>query len=162
MRTHKLAVGGLALVLLLGGWGCKNENEAQFVIPELGLDLTLPRAVAEDLTYQIREENGDTIAMLNSKKLLAGAPETCNNQLGLGPIGNIDKQIRLDAPTGGERTPTPGLDHKVGDYYLSLTKPITKCAADEGLKKFQDDTVRAFAEAWSKLDTSGLPQKFMP
>lgn len=161
MRSHTLAVGGLAVALLVGGWGCKNENEAQFVIPELGLDLTLPRAVAEDLTYQIREENGDKIAMLNSKKLLAGAPETCNNQLGLGPIGNIDKQVRLDAPTGGERAPVAGLDHKVGDYYLSLTKPINNCAADEGLRTFQNETVRTFAETWSKLDTSGLPQKFM-
>ncbi len=161
MLSHKLVVGGLVLALALGGWGCKNENEAQFVIPELGLDLTLPRAVAEDLTYQIREERGDKIAMLNSKKLLAAAPETCSNRLGLGPIGNIDKQIRIDDPTGGERAPVAGQDHKVGDYYLSLTKPLANCAPDEGLKKFQDDTVRAFAEAWSKLDTTGLPQKFM-
>ena len=130
------------------------------MIPELGLDLVLPKAIAEDLTYQLREERGDTIAMLNSKKLLAAAPETCNNQLGLGPIGNIDKQVRIDDPTGGERAPVAGQDHKVGDYYLSLTKPITNCASDEGLKKFQSDTVHAFAEAWSKLDTSGLPQKF--
>lgn len=162
MRSHKLAVGGLVLALLAGGWGCKNKNEAQFVIPELGLDLTMPRAIAEDLTYQIREENGDKIVMLGSKKLSAAAPETCNNYLGLGAIGNIDKQIRLDAPTGGERAPVAGLDHKVGDHYLTLTKPITNCVTDEGLRAFQNDTARVFAEIWSKLDTSGLPQKFMP
>lgn len=157
-------VGGLALALVVGGWGCsrKNPNEAQFVIPELGLDLTLPRTVAEDLTYQIREERGDTIVMVNSKKLLAAAPETCGTQLGLGTVGNIDKQLRIDGPTGDEREPITGLDHKVGDYYLSLTKPITRCSPDEGLQKFQDDTIRTFTEVWAKLDTSGLPQKFMP
>lgn len=162
MFSHKLAVSGLALGLLLGGWGCANRNEGHLVIPELGLDLTMPRAVAEDLTYEIREQRGDTVVLLNSKKLLASAPETCRTTLGLGPIGNVYKQIRLEDPTGGPREAIPGRDHKVGDYHLSYTKPITLCATDETLKTYQTETVRAFEAVWNKLDTSGLPQKFMP
>lgn len=162
MFTQKIVIGGLALALILTGVGCKNKNEAQFVIPELGLDLTLPRTVAEDLTYQIREERGDKIIMLNSKKLLAAAPSLCDNKLGLGPIGNIYRQIRLEDPTGGPREIAPGRDHKVGDYHLSYLKPITLCAPSDELKALQTTLVTDFEKIWRTLDTSGLPQKFTP
>ena len=161
MISTKIIASSFALALLVAGVGCTNKNEAQFRIPELSLDLTMPRAVAEDLTYQISEVRGDKVAMLNSKKLMAAAPEDCKPSLGLGPIGNVYKQVRLEDPTGGPRTATEGRDFKVGDYHLSYLKPITTCAGGEALKTYQNDTVRAFEAVWAKLDTSGLPQKFM-
>lgn len=160
MFSQKIITASFLVALALTGFGCTNKNIAQFKVPELGLDLAMPRAIAEDLTYQIREERGDTIVMIGSKKLSAAAPQECANKYGLGPIGNISKQIRLEDPTGGQRAATPGRDHKVGDHYLSYLKPVTTCVTDDALKTYQLDAANVMAEVWTKLDTAGLPQRF--